>query len=60
VLTPPGSIEGLMEGIAFLADQPGWRVRLGQNARNEVERRYTWKHHVTAILERFDSLYPFK
>jgi glycosyltransferase involved in cell wall biosynthesis len=58
VLTPPGSIEGLMEGIAFLVDQPRWRVRLGQNARNEVERRYTWKHHVTAILERFDSLYP--
>src|SRR5206468_4708183 len=51
VLSRPGSVEDLMEGIAFLVDHHEWRSALGRNARREVERRYTWLHHVGAILE---------
>jgi glycosyltransferase involved in cell wall biosynthesis len=52
VLTKPGSVEDLIQGIQFLAENREWRSHLGANARGEVLRRYTWTHHVTAILDR--------
>lgn len=50
VLVPPGDEDALRDGIRFLVDHPEWRDRLGEAARAEVLERYTWSHHVDAIL----------
>lgn len=52
VLLPPGDDDALVDGIAFLVDHPASRVILGRNARKLALARYTWDHHVAAILER--------
>jgi glycosyltransferase involved in cell wall biosynthesis len=51
VLTTPGSVDDLAAGIRFLCESPEWRRRLGANARARVLERYTWAHHVGAILD---------
>ena len=51
VLVRPGDEKELIAGIRFLVEQPDWRRYLGANARREVLARYTWDHHVKAILE---------
>jgi glycosyltransferase involved in cell wall biosynthesis len=51
VLTDPGSVDELAAGIAFLCESPDRRRRLGANARTRVLERYTWSHHVGAILD---------
>jgi glycosyltransferase involved in cell wall biosynthesis len=56
VLTTPGDEAQLAEAIRFLAEQPAWRTSLGRNARARVLERYTWRHHVTKILERLEDL----
>lgn len=50
VLSPPGDVPGIISGIRFLVENPHWRVMLGQNARREALSKYTWQHHVEAIL----------
>jgi glycosyltransferase involved in cell wall biosynthesis len=50
VLVKPGDTSSLSEGIRFLVDHPDWRHHLGSNARRTVLGRYTWSHHVDAIL----------
>jgi glycosyltransferase involved in cell wall biosynthesis len=50
VLVPPGDEAALEHGIRSLADDPEERARLGAAARAEVLERYTWRHHVEAIL----------
>jgi glycosyltransferase involved in cell wall biosynthesis len=37
--------------ITLLADRPDWRATAGRNARQLALRRYTWDHHVAAILD---------
>jgi len=56
VLTPPGDVDALVRSIKFMADQPAWRATLGRNARAEALDKYTWSHHVAAILDRLDSV----
>jgi glycosyltransferase involved in cell wall biosynthesis len=56
LLTAPGSERELAAGIRFLVERPAWRARLGANARAEALRKYTWEHHVGAILARVDEL----
>ena len=56
MLTRPGDVNALADGIRFLVDHPDWRERLGQNARREALARYTWEHHVSAIIDRLESL----
>lgn len=56
VLTEPGDIDQLVLAIKFLVDHPEWRTRLGKNARREALSRYTWAHHVAAILDRANEL----
>lgn len=51
VLTRPGSVDDLVEGIRFLCEHADWRRTLGANARGRVLARYTWAHHVDAILD---------
>jgi len=56
ILLPPRDEEALANGIGFLVDNPGWRVALGRNVRELALRRYTWDHHVSAILERMEFI----
>ena len=51
VMTTPGSVEDVVTGLRFLVEHPEWRARLGSNARAAALGRYTWDHHVDAILE---------
>jgi glycosyltransferase involved in cell wall biosynthesis len=51
VLTEPGSADDLAAAIQFLCENPAWRTALGGNARTRVLERYTWSHHVRAILD---------
>jgi len=50
VLTTPGSVEDVVTGLRFLVERPEWRSRLGGNARAAALGRFTWDHHVEAIL----------
>jgi glycosyltransferase involved in cell wall biosynthesis len=50
VLVPPGDVSALSEGIALLVRDLDLRRTLGENARSVALSRYTWKHHVEAIL----------
>lgn len=56
VLTVPGSEEEIVEALVFLAGSGAWRKLLGANARKEALAKYTWKHHVAAILRRLKEL----
>jgi glycosyltransferase involved in cell wall biosynthesis len=51
LLCPPGSDDAIITGLQFLVERPGWRHVLGANARKEALNKYTWKHHVDAIIE---------
>ena len=55
VLAKPGDTDALVTAIRWLVEQPEWRARLATNARTRALERYTWRHHVQAILERLDS-----
>lgn len=50
LLCRPGDAEELAIGISFLIERPAWRTSLGDNARREVLARFTWGHHVRALL----------
>lgn len=52
VLTTPSDVDQLIQAVRFAVENPDWRRHLGANARCEVLKRYTWAHHVTAILEK--------
>jgi glycosyltransferase involved in cell wall biosynthesis len=57
VLFPPGDIAALVTAIKFLAENRAWREILGRNARNEALAKYTWAHHVDAILKGVERSY---
>jgi glycosyltransferase involved in cell wall biosynthesis len=52
VLVEPGSVESLARAVGELAGDPERRATLGRAARERVLARYTWRHHVRAILDR--------
>lgn len=56
VLSPPGDARRLADAIMFLINRYEWRQALGQNARREALKRYTWQHHVQAIEDRLMKL----
>lgn len=56
LLTEPGNVDEVVRGIRFMVENPEWRLRLGENARREALARYTWRHHVEAILNRTAEL----
>jgi glycosyltransferase involved in cell wall biosynthesis len=56
LLCPPGDVTALVDGLRFIVDRPEWRERLGQNARAEALAKYTWTHHVSAILDGLNTL----
>jgi glycosyltransferase involved in cell wall biosynthesis len=56
VLCRPGDPKEILLALQFLIDRPGWRQLLGSNARQLALRKYTWKHHVSAILNGLDTI----
>lgn len=56
LLVAPGDVDDLIHGIRYLVQQPMWRASLARQARAHALARFTWDHHVAAILERFDSV----
>ncbi len=56
MVTVPGDASDIGRGLRFLVEYPDWRARLGANARRAALARYTWDHHVAAILDRVISL----
>jgi len=51
VLCEPGNVEDLVKGLKFLVERCDWRMRLARNARFRALEKYTWHHHVEAILQ---------
>jgi glycosyltransferase involved in cell wall biosynthesis len=60
VLCEPGNVAALSEALRFMVDRPVWRTLLGANARKEVLAKYTWPHHVAAILDGVAAISPMK
>jgi glycosyltransferase involved in cell wall biosynthesis len=56
VLCEPGNAEMLGDALRFIVGKPVWRAVLGANARAEVLAKYTWGHHVSAILNGVASI----
>jgi glycosyltransferase involved in cell wall biosynthesis len=50
VLVRPGDAADLGRGLRELVESPARRVELGARARTRVLERYTWGHHVDAVL----------
>jgi glycosyltransferase involved in cell wall biosynthesis len=50
VLVRPGDADDLARGLIEAAEDEGRRAALGALARKRVLERYTWDHHVDAIL----------
>jgi glycosyltransferase involved in cell wall biosynthesis len=51
ILTTPGNVDDVVSGLRYLIERPDWRAKLGSNARAAALGRYTWDHHVEAILD---------
>jgi glycosyltransferase involved in cell wall biosynthesis len=50
VLVRPGNVDDLVRAIRTLVEDPALRNQLGANARAELMRKYTWRHHVDHIV----------
>ena len=55
LLVTPGHSAELAMGLVCLTDHPKWRQGAGQNARKRALDRYTWHHHVGAVLRGLDE-----
>lgn len=49
ILVKPRSETEIVQAVNFLVKNPKWRRAAGENARNRVRSRYTWKRHVEEI-----------
>lgn len=54
-LVKPGDVADLVSGLERLVDDKPLRGRLGAAARDEVVRRYSWRAHVSRILDALAS-----
>ena len=57
ILVKSGDVRDLVRGIIFLAKNRKIRERLGENAKKEVNRSYTWKKHTNRILDKLVLLF---
>lgn len=56
VLVEPGNVDQLVRGIELLARDRALRGALGDNVCRLARQRYTWHHHVAAILSGMNRL----
>jgi len=55
LLVKPGSVNDLSCGIIELVKNEGLRNTLGQNVRDEVEKKYSWQQNVQKLLDFFKN-----
>ena len=58
VLVKPGDVTDLIQGLRFLIERTDWRAHLGMMARIQALKKYTWNHHVKAILKGMEHVAP--
>uniref|UniRef100_B8HUJ3 Glycosyl transferase group 1 n=1 Tax=Cyanothece sp. (strain PCC 7425 / ATCC 29141) TaxID=395961 RepID=B8HUJ3_CYAP4 len=51
-LVEPGNATSLMRGLQVLIEDEAKRMRLGQAARQDVVKNYSWKEHTRKIIEK--------
>ncbi len=56
LLCRPGDTGEIVRALKLLAASPRCRATLGANARRLALNRYTWRHHVRAIVDQFEAL----
>jgi len=56
VLSAPGDVDALIRSVRFAVDRPAWRRALARNARAEAMAKYTWAHHVDAVLAAVEAV----
>ena len=56
ITVPPGDPSGFREAIRFLLDNPSERRRLGRNARDAFESRFTLELYAGALLNQMDLI----
>ncbi|WP_303921592.1 glycosyltransferase family 4 protein [Draconibacterium sediminis] len=56
ILTKPGDVSSLAEGITQLLEDSLLRDTLGRNARKKVIENYTWEKHTRKILDSLNEL----
>lgn len=56
LLCRPGDVEDLKEVLLSLAEDPALRARLGQAARVDVLKHYTWEAHVARTMKKLEEL----
>ena len=54
ILTTPGDVPELTKAILDLADNPEFRVQLGNHARIKAATLYSWDSHVRTVLKRIE------
>jgi glycosyltransferase involved in cell wall biosynthesis len=54
ILTKPGSVEDIVEGILELASSPELREELGRQAHQEVTKAYTWDQNAARVVEAYE------
>lgn len=59
-LVKPADVEELADAIYEVASNLDCYKYLGENARREVLREYTWEKHVSRIVEAISSIYDVK
>ena len=57
-LVKPGDIADLTQGLKTLIDHPDLCKTLGENARKDVIKNYTWKKHTRKIIAQLQELCP--
>ena len=58
ILVAPDDEAALAAGLKYLVDHPIWRRSAGANARQRALGRYTWDHHVGAIIDGLTRTVP--
>jgi len=51
ILTKPGDVDKLVDGIVELANNPGLRGKLGKNASRTAINGYTWNKNIERLVE---------
>ena len=56
VLTAPGDRDELVHAIRFMVEHPTWCEAAGSHARDRVLARWTWRRHVSQVLDALDHV----
>ena len=56
VLTEPGNVKEIIEGVLQLAESPELRQKLGQQAYADVVKEYTWDKNAARVIEAYECI----